>query len=458
MAVNRRRSRALKILGLAAIFIGLTYSFLTNGFAVAQWDAWSTWERGSEAMVLQRIEVDLLQRDASPLGLSAWPGEDFDVYDRLSPGGLPTIELTAPASFTPYESEIGGQAYFWSHVWRDLGCSSTSCLHAVSSALTAATVIALFLCLSLVGSSGLGWAWLISAACSPWITYAARNLFWSPWLYFLPTIAAVGLVAARSARWRGIALGGVFLAFVVKYVGTGYHEFTAFTMMAAAMPIIAVVFGKKFVGETRRQFLNSLLVLVSSALAFASVLAVHAYLLAGNVMTGVNQIWVNTVLRRTYGDAGDFDPAFAAGLASTPLEVAFRYVWSSWSTAVLSLSINKDGSIFSISLGRTAFVGLIFICVVIVIRRLAVGDRLWIRDATLLALGFGIPVIWFVAAKGYSYVHTHILFFLWYFLFVPALLFVAGSFAWGYRSLIGGWKRNADDTTESPVAEAIADR
>lgn len=458
MAVRRGRSRTLSALGLLAIFFGLTYSFLTNGFAVAPYDAWSAWERGSEAMVMKRIEVDLLDRPASALGLSAYVGEELSVYDRLAPGGLPTLEETAPTDFTPYESEIGGQAYFWSFMWRDVGCSSISCLHVVASALSAAAVIAVFLCFGLIGAPGLGWAWLIAMACSPWITYAARNLFWSPWLYFLPLMAATGLVLARGTRWRVLAAVGVFAAFVLKYVGSGYHEITAFTMLAAALPLIALAFRSPVADPARRQVVNSIVILATSGVAFALVLVVHAQVLAGNIATGLNQIWVNAVLRRTYGEAGDVDPAYAASLAASPVEVVWRYVWSSWSTDLLSFSFNKNGSIFTVSLGSASLILLSLVCLVIVLVRAARDDTRWKRDASLLVMGLAIPIVWFVAAKGYSYIHTHILFFLWYFLYVPALLYVTSAFAWEHTRRVPTWAPRTPDDAPAQGPETVSGR
>ena len=423
--------------GLLLIFLGLTFSFVTNGLGVAPWADWSIWERGSEAMVLQRIEVDLLNRDVSPMGLAEYGVGDEGVFDRLTREGLENLEVNAPQEFIPYESEIGGQAYFWSFLWREMGCSSISCQRLVSSALTAVLVILLFLGLSRVGSAGLGWAWLIAIGASPWITYAARNLFWSPGLYFLPAIAAVGLVLARTRLWRFMAVIGVVAAFLIKYVATGYHEFTAFTMLAASIPVIAILFHKAQGLSPRQQWVNSLYVLVSSAVALAGTLALHAYLLAGNVGEGLERIWFKVVLRRSYGDPTNFEPQFAASLEANPLEVVWKYLWSSWSTDMLSLSIDKNGSIFSVGLGRITFVLLTVVTLSVVIWRFRRRDLRWRRDASLLAVGFVIPVFWFVTAKGYSYVHTHLLFFLWYFLYIPALLYVTGAFAWDERQRLG---------------------
>jgi hypothetical protein len=183
--------------------------------------------------------------------------------------------------------------------------------------------------------------------------------------------------------------------------------------------------------------MNSLYVLVSSAVALAGTLALHAYLLAGNVGEGLERIWLKVVLRRSYGDPDDFEPQFAASLEASPLEVVWKYLWASWSTDMLSFSIDKDGSIFTFGLGRITFVLLTVVTVGIAIWRFRRRDLRWRRDASLLALGFIIPVFWFVAAKGYSYVHTHLLFFLWYFLYIPVLLYVTGAFVWDERQRLG---------------------
>lgn len=420
-------------IGLGVIFVALTFSFVSNGFGVAPGNEWAAWERGSEAMVMKRIEVDLMQSESHSLGLADYAGDEFTVYERLSAanGSLaPQVQ-----AFEPYESEIGGQAYFWSSIWRDLGCSSISCVHLVASGLTAGSVLAIFLCLSLIGAGGLAWAWLISVACSPWITFAARNLFWSPWLYFLPSIAATVLVVARPGKWRWFAAFGVLVAFTIKYIGTGYHEFTAFTMLAAAMPVIAILFKSQYVRSISRQLINVVLILGSSIVAMALVLVVHAQLLSGNVLNGLNQIWINTILRRTYGDASNFDPVTAESLSVSPVTVVGNYIWSSWWTDLMRFSLDKQGSVFSVSLGRGAFVLLIAVSIAIVLKRLWSRDPLWKRDAGLFVLGFLIPVMWFVAAKGYSYIHTFILFFLWYFLFVAVLIFIPSSFALSHRTV-----------------------
>jgi hypothetical protein len=420
-------------LSLFVYFMALTYSFTTNGFGVAPWNEWAVWEQGSEVMVLKRIEVDLLEKSVTPLGLANYVGDELSVVERLNGGEYGTPGQPEPPTFIPYESEIGGQAHFWSFVWQNLGCSSISCLHAANSALTAASVLGMYFVFTLIGSRGLAIAWLISSAASPWVAFGARNLFWSPWMYFVPAIATVGLVLARSRRSRILAAAGVFLAFITKFVMTGYHEISSFVMLAAAIPIIAILVNKRDNTYLKEQLRNALVVVASAILAFAMVISLHAYILTGNVISGLRQIWINAVLRRSYGDPENYSDIHADSLNANPLNVLWRYVWSDWWTDLLSFSFNRDGSLFSISLGSASFVLLSLACILFVVIRMLAQDRRWIRDSVLLIIGFAIPAIWLMAAKAYANEHIFILFFLWYWLYVPVLIFVTTSFLWDRR-------------------------
>jgi len=457
--MNKKKS-VLAGLSYFVIFVALTYSFITNGFGVAPWNEWAVWEQGSEVMVLKRVEVDLLDRNVTPLGLANYVGDELSVIERLSNENLPFLEDSAPAVFTPYESEIGGQAHFWSFMWRSLGCSSISCLHAVNSALSAAAVLGMYFVFTLIGARGLGVAWLISSAASPWVAFGARNLFWSPWVYFLPAIATVGLVLARSRRSRIIALSVIFLAFITKFIMTGYHEITAFVMLAAAIPIIAVLFNKGNAVNVKLQLRNALLVLASAALSFMLVISLHAHILTGNIPSGLRQIWVNAVLRRSYGNPENYGEISSDSLNSNPFNVLWRYVWSDWWTDLLSFSLNRDGTLFSASLGSVSFAVLSLLCILFVVLRAVVKDQRWIRDAGLLTIGFAIPAIWLMGAKAYASEHIFILFFLWYWLYVPVLIFVSAAFIWDQRRQIGITFRISADShvQDSPLTDSVNER
>ncbi len=133
-------------------------------------------------------------------------------------------------------------------------------------------------------------------------------------------------------------------------------------------------------------------------------------------------------MRRTYGDPDNFISAYSESLESNPFFVVWQYIWSAWSTDLLSFSVNKFGTLIYFGLGSQAFAVLLSAALLIPVVRLIRHDKRWIEDATLMVFGLCSTVLWFVAAKGYAYVHTHILFFVWYLLTVPAMLFVVGRY------------------------------
>ena len=431
--------KLLRLVGIALLFLAVCYSTLVNGFGAANWDEWDLWQIDSDAIVLNRVEADLAGRDEGKLGLLREEGEEIGkVHQRIGIIGFPDTPQSAAVKYVPYESMIGGQAHAISYIWRHTSCSTISCFHVVNSALFAVVAVAMFVGIASLGSRGLAWAWIVSVIASPWMAVAGRNLYWSPWLWFLPALAAIALTRARTIRWRSVAAAALFLAFAAKYLISGFEIFTSVTLLAAAMPLLAALMGGSNFGSWARQGWNVVIVGCASGLAFALALAFQAQLLAGSLAEGLKQIWVDAVLRRGYGNAEEFDPVYATSLQSSPVDVVLRYVTPEWwwRTDLLAFSVDWDGDLFSVSLGGSMFFWLILLSGGIVLARAIQGDHLWIRDASLLVIGFCVAVSWFIAAKGHSFIHTHVLFVLWYFLFVPAMLFVISSFAWEKRHVI----------------------
>ena len=192
--------RALPLLGLILVFLQL--SFTVNAFGVAPAQLWDSWSPDGEVMVLKRVEVDLLDRPVTSLGLAAYAGTENSVYSRLEPGNINDLETLAPDRFVGYRSEAGGYSRFLSFAWRNLGCNSLTCLHFINAGFMTVSVLAVAIGVSLLGGTGLGWCWLAATAFSPWLTLAARNLFWSPWLYYLPALATILYLLVRQRTLR----------------------------------------------------------------------------------------------------------------------------------------------------------------------------------------------------------------------------------------------------------------
>ena len=410
---------------LSLIFLCLQLSFMTNFFGVAPDDRWQVWSPdGAEAMILKRVEVDILQRPVTSLGLAAYAGDEISVFKRLESQNLSYLSENAPETFIGYRSEAGGYSRLLSFAWRNLGCSSVTCLQLVNTSLMSFCIIGLAVGMSLLGSSGLGWAFIASMSFSPWIAMIARNLFWSPWLYLLPALAVLGFLLSSRKVMRVIAAAAIPVSFFAKYWGSGYREFVTITVLAMTMPLIALLFEQKSQVTVRRRIFEIFLVGVSSLGGFVAALLVHAHWMSGAVGQGLRDIWEETVLRRTYGDPDNFIAAYSESLESNPILVIWQYIWPAWSTDLLSFSLNKSGSLIYLGLGSQAFAVLLIAALLTPIVRFIRHDKRWTEDALLLLFGLSSTVLWFLAARGYAYVHTHILFFVWYFLTLPVVLFI----------------------------------
>lgn len=447
----RSRRHVIAAAGVFALFLGLTYSFLVNGFGVASWNEWSNWQRESEAEVLLRVEADSLGRDVSLLGNllnASGDGLDTGVYDRLADPAFPANQASQEVEFRAYESMIGGWAHAVSLIWRYTPITGISRLHALSSALMSVMVIAMFWGFRRIGATGFAWAWLASMAFSPWIAYVARNLYWASWMWFLPSLAAVFLVLSRTKLKRGLALTSVFVAFLAKYMATGFEAFTTFTIIAVSVPLLALLFNDASAQERKRQRWNALGVFVVSGLAFITTILVQARLLAGSLVPGLQLIWTNTILRRTYGVTDSLDPAYMDSMSASFARVIWKYAWEDWDTNLLSFSLDKHGSVLAVSVGPWAFLALATASILIVLVGLAKKYGQWKRDAALLTLGFASAVSWLFAAKGHSYIHTFVLFFLWYLLALPAVIYVV---VWNVYFVIAG--KHSGIADDAPLSD-----
>jgi len=260
-------------------------------------------------------------------------------------------------------------------------------------------------------------------------------------LYYLPAIATVMFLLSRRRASRIVAAALIPLAFFLKYWGSGYREFVTISIMAVSMPLIAWLFGQSRFGSLKEALTRVVWVTVSSMIGMSLALAVHAYWMSGSIGIGLRQIWEETVLRRTYGDPSNFIADYEPGLTSNPVLVVWDYIWPAWSTDLFTFNLDKHGSLWSIGIGYQAFAMLLLVAILVPVWRVFTHDKRWIQDASLMSLAISSTVLWFLAAKGYAYVHTHLLFFVWYLFTIPAALFTVGRFVYGKSQQIASRHR-----------------
>lgn len=157
-------------------------------------------------------------------------------------------------------------------------------------------------------------------------------------------------------------------------------------------------------GRSQKAVSFHMLLTISFAMlaGFVTALVFHAHMRGDTIMQGMQAIWNEDVLRRTFGgNVEAFSSNCLDSLLATPLETISKYVFQ-WTTSVIAgLPDLKFPLLFLLSLG-----GLLLIeC-----------KEKRLSEVGLLYVFFMFTALsWLVLGKSHSYVHTHINFVVLYF-------------------------------------------
>lgn len=458
--VARSRPHAFAL--LAIVVLGFL-SFLDNRFGVVDERWFKAFEVESEQLVLDGLLHATRTGAAAVLGRYSRPDEP-DARARAR-------ELYATGShageFERYESQYGLQASVMqplSAALRTLGVKDDLwAMHALLALAMAMAIGAMAHGLARLLPPGLALAFAATLTLSPWITVMARNLYWVPFTWYLPFIAAVYLAAGsyRSGRTFATLLAILFATYLLKLL-CGY-EFVTSIGLAASVPLVyaGVRDEQRWQAIAGRVLANGA-VLVLALLAAA---ALHAGTSPGGVSAGWSKVAITaekrlssatpmeTARRACDGDA-TCEKMIAQSLAANPWEVTARYFRLSdtlpWVSAVrmdaqerltlrlalglgdgVGLGPRQDGAPVPrtepTTLMGTVDAALQFALIVIdraafPMLLLALGLLFThiepaLRWSALFALG--APLSWFFLAKGHSAIHMHMNHVLWSLPFVP---------------------------------------
>lgn len=451
-----------RIFAFAALSLCLVVALLSlsrNVIGVADQAFWESWQvdgGGSgtfgfgQATVANKIEHDLRGEGAMTLGFLHTNLESPTVYYRLARyaeefgNAEEDIRNAYSVQYSEYKSSVGAYGYFQSFLYRFTPLDSISKLRHVNALLFLGSVSAFIFAMMRLGGAMLALSFAVAIIGSPWITSAAPNLYWSPWLWYLPVTLAIWLSLAHRRWLRVLIVGLLFGAFLVKFVATGYEIWTSLVLLAAAMPLLAYFVsrqrddgggGCQLASEAtihrgpqalklKTRAMQALTVCLVGSGAFLSAIAIHAWLIGDTLVEGLLEIWNWSVLRRTYGNPGDFPIDYQESLTASPFEVLAKYVVD-WQTPVLVVPVP---GLATLVIPGAAFVIWSALSFATAFRSLRNQRRLGEIELFLLAAGMLVVIAWLVPAKGHSYIHTHILFFLWYLLFIPGVVFVCTRF------------------------------
>lgn len=358
-------------------------------------------------------------------------------FDSAEIGFPRPIQVLADRGYTfePYASQYGVQGIAFSWVFRNVGLfASTERLQFLCAALCALVLVLLCREYRLSLANGFGIVFLACMVGSPWIVSIARNLYWVPFLWFLPALIASWQYRLGDRSNTRLTLYLLFFVAIFLKSLAGYEYLPAVVLLALAPFFIDPFLPTPRYRTVDRARIASVLFLLAIA-GFIVALLFHARIRADSIFEGLKITFT--------GDALKYNPlSELAGTVSTGTEVPLwqvlrTYIFD-WDTPVLFWIQHP--------LVFPALIGLA--CLALAFEYLAI-DRARHRDSAMLLATVLASVSWFILMKGHSAVHLHLNYVLWYFGFIPALVFVI------IRGLGSGFSRLQASFSSTPSPKQV---
>lgn len=424
------RSRVISGALLVLLWLAITLNFQTNALGIAEPAIFERWQLNGQARVLggmlavrHGLETDgahmgkvyRLAQTPDPLDEEATAAETYRVFADF-PGA-------DQVGFVPYKAQFGLQAVAYGALAESLGLTRLAQIQIVPAALTALVIVALFAAYRRLYDRLFAVLFLLCLIGAPYMIAMARNLYWSPFLLFLPALLAAGLYGEARRMWRGFWLAAIAVAMMFKSL-SNYEYITTVTLLACSVFLVAPLFH-----DRRPDLKTAVWVFLACVLGFFGALLIHAGMRGDSLLAGLRAIYLEDIARRTYGDPG----LFGAGevqdsLRASPLDVLRIYLF------------DYPGRRTMIVPGKV-FLGLIVLSLLGIVLKGVFRHRHFRRDLMMFVVFFSVPVSWFVFAKGHSFTQTHINFVLWYIGFMPALLYLGISTLRALPEMVAGTRR-----------------
>jgi hypothetical protein len=386
------------------------FVFQKNILGTVKKDFFINFQQDSEALVVGGIVASELGLNRSNWGLG-FIGKDgsfnrtenlLDAYQVFS-----EKQASPNAIFVPYRSQVGAQGLFYSALKKIFSFNSISKLQYFPSAVLALLMVGFYYLHRPIYGVRYAVIFSVSMVLSPWITSFARNLYWSPFLWFLPLFFATLAYTTAATNARNVAYFFIFISVFAKCV-CGYEYITSITLLACS----PFVLGPVFKGDLNPEVKRALIVFALCVLGFSSAFLMHAGMRGDTVYEGAIAIYKEDVRRRTYSNPSNFkSPLIKESLDTSPVTVVETYI-TSWTTPLVT---GVPGGAFKVIM--------VIVAAGMLVKKLS-KHKTFYRDVALVSYMSVVPLSWYMLAKGHSYIHTHMNYVLWYFGFVPALFFV----------------------------------
>ena len=244
---------------------------------------------------------------------------------------------------------------------------------------------------------------------SPWVVSIVRNLYWVPVLWLLPALIAMWLYRFQNEiMFRRYLYGGFFFAVLIKCL-TGYEYLSAVLLLATAVFFVDPFHPNSRYGFARCARIIATLFAISVG-AFLCAFVLHASIRGNSLMQGMQITFELDAFK--YSSLNATVGAISRGTEMPLFEVLRQYIFT-WDTPVLYWV--QDNLFFPLLV--TAGYLSIFI-------QYVCAEKYRHRDVALLFIMMISSISWMVLMKGHSVIHVHLNYVLWYFGFIPALVFV----------------------------------
>jgi hypothetical protein len=170
-----------------------------------------------------------------------------------------------------------------------------------------------------------------------------------------------------------------------------------------------------FTGSIRILFVLSLL----SVAGFIFALLMHASIRADSIIQGIKITLEGDAIK--YNNLSQMTGSVSRGIQMPFSELLGQYIFD-WTTPVIFWVQSK-----------LIFPALIFLALLSILFQFVTNNIERHRDAAIVFVMMLAPLSWYVLMKGHSVIHTHMNYVLWYFGFIPAIIFV------GLRGVILCW-------------------
>ena len=430
------------VISTLILFLG----FYINLWRVAEQNWFDNHQKDTESHIMGRMVKSRQDGIFSAGGLNGWgtakkPDADWIPPTERTPQYTAYLHNLTFQNFSTYNSQPAGQGMIFSLLDRLIPFSQHSKLNffyiitALLSAIAFTFIINWF-----YEEFGLLTAFfvLLSILLSHWVTVFGKNLWWSLWAFYLPMIVVLYyLKKHRDIEKHQISklVLLIFIAVSIKCFINGYEYITTTLIMMITPCIYYAILDKWNSGQLLKwTFATS----IGSGIAIMLSIIMLCFQIGaikGGFVDGIEHvIW--SFGKRTYGEAEDFPPIYAASLDAGTVGVVITYLNGVFFDLTNYLSI-KEGLV-SNHIFKIRYYYLIILFMVISIplfvhsRKIKDG-RQQQYTALFWATWFSIlaPLSWFVIFKAHSYIHTHMSFLLWQ---MPFTLFGFAMFTEIFRS------------------------